>query len=184
MFSASLVLSSCNDKVSKEDDFMNYNEAGLAEIYLVDPLDEPRGFCFDIRGYKESADIKKGLQAHTCYSYQGNIAVDQGFSVEKISVGEFYIPNFEVCIEAENTNPSSALKLESCSKGGLQKFVINENGSISLENNKNLCVTISSERSREGGGGNPPHLIRNLNLENCNLINLKYQTWATRLNNF
>ena len=26
---------------------MNYNEAGLAEIYLVDPLDEPRGFCFD-----------------------------------------------------------------------------------------------------------------------------------------
>lgn len=181
MFSVLLVLSTCNDKVPKEDDFMNYNEAGLVEIYLADPLDEPRGFCFDIRGYKESADIKKGLQAHTCYSYQGSIAVDQGFSVEKISVGEFYIPNFEVCMEAENTNPPSALKLDSCSRSSLQKFVLNENGSISLENNKNLCVTISSEASREGGGGSPPHLIRNVNLENCNSNKLKYQTWATRL---
>lgn len=144
-------------------------------------MDELRGFCLDIRGYKESADIKKGLQAHTCYSYQGSIAVDQGFSFEKISNGEFYMPSFDVCMEAENTHSSSVLKLESCSKGALQKFSMNENGSISLEDNNNLCITISSESSREGGGGNPPHLIRNLNLENCNSNKLKYQTWATRL---
>jgi hypothetical protein len=59
---------------------------------------------------------------------------------------------------------------------------MNKNGSIALENNKNLCLTISTENSREGGGGNPPHLIRNLTLENCNISQLKYQVWATRTN--
>ena len=43
-----------------------------------------------------------------------------------------------------------------------------------------INLTISSERSQEGGGGNPPHLIRNLTLENCDLTQLNYQAWATR----
>ena len=96
---------------------MNYNEAGLVEIYLADPLDEPRGFCFDIRGYKESADIKKVFKRiPVTPTKEVLLLIKERFSVEKISVGEFYIPNFEVCMEAENTNPPSALKLESCSE--------------------------------------------------------------------
>ena len=87
-----LMLSSCNGKVAQDDDNMHSQHANIVEIYLIDSLDEPRGFCLDIKGYKESADIKKGLQAHTCYSYQGSIAVDQGFSVEHINIGEFYLP--------------------------------------------------------------------------------------------
>ena len=49
------------------------------EIYLLNQLDDPRGFCIDIRGHKLKAKIDKGLQAHTCYSYQGKISPDQGF---------------------------------------------------------------------------------------------------------
>ena len=177
-----LILSSCNDNTSKEDNFLINPVLKIVEIYLIDPLDEPRGFCIDIKGYKESADIRKGLQAHTCYSYQGGVAVDQGFNFDQINNGEFYMPSFDVCMEAENANSSPALKLESCSKSDLQKFIMNKNGSIALENNKNLCLTISTENSREGGGGNPPHLIRNLTLENCNISQLKYQVWATRTN--
>lgn len=177
-----LILSSCNDNISKEDNFLINPELKIVEIYLIDPLDEPRGFCIDIQGYKESADIRKGLQAHTCYSYQGGVAIDQGFNFDQINIGEFYIPSFDVCMEAENTNSSSALKLESCSKSNLQKFIMNKNGSITLEDNKNLCLTISTENSREGGGGNPPHLIRNLTLENCDISQFKYQSWATRTN--
>ena len=50
------------------------------EIYSLDQLDDQRGFCIDIRGHKSKAEINSGLQAHTCYSYQGTIAVDQGKS--------------------------------------------------------------------------------------------------------
>ena len=47
------------------------------EIYLLNQLDDPRGFCIDIKGHKSKAQINKGLQAHTCYSYQGKISPDQ-----------------------------------------------------------------------------------------------------------
>jgi len=49
------------------------------EIYALNQLDEYRGYCLDIKGHKLKAKTNKGLQAHTCYSYQGEIAVDQGF---------------------------------------------------------------------------------------------------------
>ena len=41
------------------------------EIYLIDELNEKRGYCLDMMGYKLNADINKSLQAHSCYSYQG-----------------------------------------------------------------------------------------------------------------
>jgi hypothetical protein len=44
------------------------------EIYLLNQLDDPRGFCIDLKGHKLKAQINKGLQAHTCYSYQGEIS--------------------------------------------------------------------------------------------------------------
>ena len=42
--------------------------AEIMEFQLTDKLDEPRGYCIDIRGHKESAKLDRGLQAHTCYS--------------------------------------------------------------------------------------------------------------------
>ena len=53
--------------------------AELVEIYSLDQMDDQRSFCIDIRGHKSKAKVNLGLQAHTCYSYQGSIAVDQGF---------------------------------------------------------------------------------------------------------
>ena len=60
--------------------------ATLVEVMLVDKLDEPRGFCLDIVGSQRKATPERGLQAHTCYSYQGKIAVDQGFDGERLKV--------------------------------------------------------------------------------------------------
>ena len=170
---------SCNDKTSQENRAEHDSLEETVEIYLVELLDEPRGFCLDIRGYKESADPKKGLQAHTCYSYQGSIAVDQEFSLQRINDNEFYMPKFDVCMEAGNANASSDIKLESCSINDLQKFVL-DSGNIVLKSNNNLCLTISSENSIQGGGGNPVHLIRDLTLKNCDSNLSKYLTWSTR----
>ena len=58
-------------------------EVNLVEIKLLDNLDDKRGFCIDIKGHKSKAKIERGLQAHTCYSYQGDIAVEQGFDANR-----------------------------------------------------------------------------------------------------
>ena len=57
----------------------------LVEIHLLDNLDDERGFCIDIKGHKSRASIDKGLQAHTCYSYQGQISIDQGFKKQSLT---------------------------------------------------------------------------------------------------
>ena len=147
------------------------------EIYLLEQLNENRGYCIDIKGSKLNADPDNGLQAHTCYSYQGEVSVDQGFDNVKIDEDEFYMPFFEVCMEAENTIVSSILKLKVCNKNVKQKFKFNSNEEIVLSDNTNLCLTVS-ENSREGGGGTPTHLIRDLILDNCSADISTRQRWG------
>ena len=149
------------------------------EIYLLEQLNENRGYCIDIKGSKLNADPDNGLQAHTCYSYQGEVSVDQGFDNVKIDEDEFYMPFFEVCMEAENTSASSILKLKVCNKNVKQKFKFNSNEEIVLSDNTNLCLTVS-ENSREGRGGTPTHLIRDLILDNCSADISTRQRWGLR----
>ena len=74
--------------------------ANLVDIYSINQIDDHRGYCFDIKGHTSNAKIDKGLQARTCYSYQGKIAVDQGFDVVKLKNNHFFLPAFGVCMEA------------------------------------------------------------------------------------
>ena len=60
------------------------SEVDLLEVKLLNNLDDKRGFCIDIKGHKFRAKISRGVQAHTCYSYQGEIAVDQGLDANKL----------------------------------------------------------------------------------------------------
>ena len=49
---------------------LSHNVSGeQVEIHLIDPVDDDRGYCVDIKGHKSKAKIQRGLQAHTCYSY-------------------------------------------------------------------------------------------------------------------
>lgn len=152
------------------------------EIYLIDNLDDSRGFCLDMRGYKDNADTSRNMQVHTCYSYQGEIAVDQGFNKSKISEKEFYITHFKVCLEADEIESSSTIELMTCDKNQKQKFILQNDGKINPEGNLKLCLTASIS-SREGGGGNPVHLIRDLSLQACNDENSELQRWSMRSTN-
>jgi hypothetical protein len=149
----------------------------LAEIQLMNKLDDQRGFCIDIRGHKERAKVQRGLQAHTCYSYQGQIGVDQAFDMSLIASGKFYLPAFDVCMEAENSSDGSRLILTSCADQNLQKFILNSNSEIKLVANNALCLTVNDGKSQEGGGGTPVHLMRRLTLENCANTKDKYKHW-------
>ena len=138
------------------------------EIYLLNQLDDPRGFCIDIRGHKLKAKIDKGLQAHTCYSYQGKISPDQGFDSLKLTKNQFFLPSFNVCMEASSLKASKNLKLEKCDRNKFQNFEWSNKNEIRLISNRKLCLTVDQLQSKKGGGGTPVHLMRNLSLELCN----------------
>jgi hypothetical protein len=171
-------LISCNSQseVIIEDSVL---KSEIVEIYLLDPLNDSRKYCLDIIGYKTNADINKGLQVHSCYSYQGKISVDQGFDKSRIDDNEFYIPLFKVCMEAVKIEKSSRLELKNCDKNQKQEFIFQNDGKIQPLSNLNLCLT-ASENFREGGGGNPVHLIRDLSLQICDDTFSSRQKWSFR----
>ena len=150
------------------------------EIYLLNQLDDSRGFCIDIRGHKLKAKIDKGLQAHTCYSYQGKISPDQGFDSLKLTKNQFFLPSFNVCMEASSLETSSNLKLGKCDRNKLQNFEWSNKNEIRLISNKKLCLTVDQGQSKKGGGGTPVHLMRNLSLELCSKSLNPYQAWSVR----
>jgi hypothetical protein len=149
------------------------------EIYLLNQLDDSRGFCIDIKGHKLKAQVNKGLQAHTCYSYQGEISPDQGFNSLKLTKNQFILPAFNVCMEASSLTPSTNLRLRKCDRNKLQNFELSKN-KIRLSNNKKLCLTVDQGKSKKGGGGSPIHLMRNLSLELCSKSLNPYQAWSVR----
>jgi len=150
------------------------------EVYLLNQLDEYRGYCIDIKGHKSKARVNKGLQAHTCYSYQGKIAVDQGFDEIKLTKNKFFLPAFDVCMEAVSVSVSANIQLSNCRNEKFQEFEWNKKGRIHLISNLKLCLTIAQGKSRKGGGGSPVHLMRNLSLELCDDTLNDFQIWGVR----
>ena len=184
LLSSLIFLSSC-DKQSEVDVVESLEERGFAEtveVYLLNNLNDTRGFCIDMTGYKTNADVNKALQTHSCYSYQGSVSVDQGFDVSKISTGEFSLPFFNVCMEVENTESSSGLILRVCDNNPKQQFVFEDDGKIKPVNDLSLCLTASGDY-REGGGGSPVHLIRDLSMSACDESLSTRQSWGFRSSN-
>ena len=157
---------------------LGQSDFDLVEIKLIDNLDDKRGFCIDIKGYKSRAKIERGLQAHTCYSYQGEIAIDQGLDANKLKKKELFFPNFDVCIHPSSYNNPLILTLIKCKNS--QEFIFDKDNTIRLKNNSNLCLTVAKEESRKGGGGSPVHLMRNLSMQICNNKHSVYQNWVIR----
>jgi len=61
------------------------------EVTLKDRLDgNLNGYCLDIRGGGQNIDPSAGLQAHTCYSYRGDLGSDQAFDPELIAGGDLW----------------------------------------------------------------------------------------------
>ena len=150
------------------------------EVLLVERLDDPRGFCLDIRGYKQRAKVASGLQAHSCYSYQGQLAVDQGFDSDDIKAGRFRMPGFDVCMTAQGAEAGARLGLAKCDGSPQQGFSLTAKGESVAKSAPKLCVTVAGGESRQGGGGQPVHLIRRLTLEACEEGRAKYQRWRVR----
>jgi len=151
------------------------------EVTLVDRLDEARGFCLDTLGFQTRARPEEGLQTHSCYSYQGQLAVDQAFDGDQIPNGTFRLIEFELCMTLTGIASGSKLALEPCDGGELQQFEHRANGRIVAMAAPGNCITAGEGPSRHGGGGEPVHLIRDLTLEVCDGSRSDRQQWRTRL---
>jgi hypothetical protein len=173
-----LLFISCNNQ-SDENNEPILNQQTV-EVYLLNTLNDSRGYCIDMKGYKTDADINKSLQAHSCYSYQGEVSVDQGFDIAKITNEEFYIHHLRF-VWKQSFWIIHPFKLNSCDKSNKQRFILQSDGKIQPKSDLNLCLTVS-ENFSEGGGGSPVHLIRTLYLEDCNDALSSYQKWGIRAN--
>ena len=149
----------------------------FAEVKLLSKLDDQRGYCIDVRGHKERAKVQRGLQAHTCYSYQGQIAVDQAFDASLLAIGKYYLPAFDIRMAAESRSQGSPLTLTRCTDQNFQKFALNSDNEIKLVADNELCLTVHDGKSQKGGGGTPVHLMRNLTLANCATTKNEYKHW-------
>ncbi|WP_298815401.1 ricin-type beta-trefoil lectin domain protein [uncultured Roseibium sp.] len=151
----------------------------LVEVQLTDRLDDARGYCLDIAGGRgKNAPLDKGLQAHTCYNYTGDILEDQGFDEELIGKGEFRIPYFDVCMTVPSVETGAPIMLDQCGDTDTQKFTLNDNGQLVAQADPKLCVTVSSTEKREGRGGSPIHVMRPLSLQPCEEARKSYQSWT------
>lgn len=154
--------------------------AADVEVTLQDGLDgNLNSYCFDIRGGGRNIDPAAGLQAHTCYSYRGDLGSDQAFDPEGIARGEFKIPAFDVCATMEGTEEGAGVALSACDGNEFQRFDFAADGRISPESAPGMCLTAGNETTF-GMGGTSPHQIKNLTLESCADDRAAYQEWTTR----
>ena len=83
-------------------------------------------------------------------------------------------------MQAESISSSAPIKLHKCNDGKLQAFKLDKKGRIPVLSDSTLCLTIDQRKSKNGRGGSPVHLKRNLTLERCTDRLKPYQIWGKR----
>lgn len=154
--------------------------AADVEVALKDKLDgNLNGYCLDIKGGFRNIDPSRGLQAHTCYSYRGNLGTDQAFDPDDIANGVFKVVAFDVCATMESTEAGTEVSLSACDGSDVQQFDVAESGAISPRTAPGMCLT-AGEETTMGRGGTSPHQIKTLTLQECSDDLAGYQQWFTR----
>lgn len=169
--------------------------AQLAEINLVQPLDEPRGWCVDLFAHLTNAMPLGGFQGHTCFTYMGRGPTeDQGFEIAAIKdSGKFRLAYFNMCMTMQEPRPGSYVGAEPCVDEPAQKFTMQPDGRIVSASSPQLCLTLGDRTVPGGGrlvpaGSRPPAnnfdipQIRRLSFETCSAAMSKLQTWQLRTN--
>lgn len=153
-------------------------QAERVEITLTEDLDGIlNSYCLDIAGGNRNVDPENGLQAHTCYSYQGALGTDQIFETERFADGVLYMPEYEVCAEMIGISEGAKITLAACTGDDLQSIAMRDDGTVGPVADASLCFTAAQD-SRFGRGSQ--HQIKDLTLETCGGDAAPFQTWRTR----
>ena len=175
-----LLLMACVPSLdSQSEDVSNVEVIGEAvEIALTDKLDGvTNNFCIDIAGGNKDVDTSKGLQAHTCYSYQGELGTDQIFDTGKFSDNVLYMPVYDVCATLSGLESGAKIGLSACDGSDLQMVSFTGEGLIKSVLAPDMCFTAAQE-TRFGRA--KIHQIKDLSLEPCSEELAAFQTWHSR----
>ena len=137
-------------------------------------LDEPRGYCIDIRGQGANLRPEEPLQGHTCkLSNWVDMLIDDALGTVP---GRMYMPEYDQCIGAGAAEPGAGLFLKDCTGADLQAWVRSPEGRISLAPASQLCITLAAGAGRNAGGVR--YLRRDLGLALCDPAADDRQVWA------
>ncbi len=129
---------------------------GETLIQLIDPLDEPEFYCVDVRGFGSGSETDQSLQAHTCKPS----GEDELFLVNQPSVGQLFMPAYDLCMEAEG----DAVYTRTCTDSSSQVFDVGSDGTVRTSEGQ-ICLAVVPGEGEQAGGIS--HLRRDLLLVDC-----------------
>ena len=144
-------------------------------LRVIAPLDEARGYCLDIPGHLASVRVESPLQAHTCKHGIWNL--DGRFDVAAPGSGVLRMPNYDLCLQAENTSVGARLLLADCIEAELQTWSLLDTGEIVLKSFPQMCITVEDGPGRDAGG--PQYRMKAVGLDTCAQQISDRQRWAT-----
>lgn len=139
------------------------------------PLDEPRGYCIDVAGFRATLRLDDPLQAHTCK--YGTPLEDQLF--EAAAGGRIRAAEYGRCLTAAALEPGAPLLLQACGSARTQRFAF-EAGLLRPEARTDLCVSVPREAGEPTGTApliTPLYRRQDLKLERCDADDAARQTF-------
>ncbi len=153
-------------------------------IRLRDDLDDPLGYCIDVRGFGAGIRLDADLQAHSC---KPNSPDDQTFAVlDDLPGGRIVLVDHGVCLAAGGPEPGASILLGQCGDAAaLQQFEWLIDGRLQLlveqdTAQPNLCIGVADSVGEPAGGRN--HLRRELLLTDCSDGDPVLITWRADSN--
>lgn len=144
-------------------------------VRLVDALDEPEFYCFDIAGWGDHLQLDDPLQTHTCKPENSE---DQMFKFED---GQLKVSEYDRCVQVAGsggaTLPGSAVLARECSDSPLQVFALSDDGLIRI-GDTDYCLGAGPDSTPASG---PSHIWRTLSVINCDTAPTRLATWQTSL---
>jgi hypothetical protein len=144
-------------------------------IMLVDPLDEPEFYCFDLAGWGDHLQLDDPLQTHTC---KVNNGADQMFALVDNKV---QVTGTDRCVQVAGSSgvtlPGSAVLARTCADNALQDLSLNSSGKIEI-GESGYCIGSGAE-SRDASG--PSHVWRTMIVVECDAVDSSLATWQVGL---
>lgn len=149
-------------------------------IRLKDDLDDPLGYCVDVRGFGSGIRLDADLQAHSCKS---TTADDQAFAMIGDPLkGSIVLVDYGLCLRVADHKVGATILLRSCTDGSVSPdFEWLPDGRLRPLTQQGvsqpmLCVGVADGGGEPAGGRN--HLRRDLLLLECHEVEPKLITWG------
>jgi len=148
-------------------------------IRLKDDLDDPLGYCIDVRGFGSSIRLDADLQAHSCKT---RAADDQAFAIlDEPPAGDIVLVDYDVCLAVAQPEPGASIMLSPCDDESVfRRFEWLDDGRVHLLVERDawspkLCIGVADGAGEPAGGRS--HLRRDLMLRDCAGTDLSLIAW-------